>query len=75
MEGLAAELLQPVEIDAVLAIEVNVFARKIIAYRANEVGRGEKTRGHGGVAGGPAKESRIFRVRGFNGIKGGGADY
>jgi hypothetical protein len=75
MKGLTAELLEAVEVEAVFAIEVNVFARKIIAHRADEMGRGEKARSDCGVTGGSAKESRVFRVRGFDGIEGGGADY
>jgi hypothetical protein len=59
----------------VLAVEVYIFAREIIADCADEVGLGEKTRSDRSVAGGSAKQAWVFRVRGFDGIEGGGTDY
>ena len=75
MKSLPAELLQAVEIETVLAVEVYIFAREIIADCADEMGLGEKARSNGGVTGGSAKQTWVFRVRGFDGIEGGGADY
>ena len=47
-------------------VEVYIFARKIIADCADEMGLGEKTRSNGCVAGGSAKQAWVFRARGFD---------
>ena len=58
-----------------VALEVYIFAREIIADCADEMGLGEKTRSYRSVAGGSAKQAWVFRVRGFDGIEGSGTDY
>jgi len=75
MKGLAGQLVKALKAQAVPAIEVEVFAGKILADSTNEMGLCEKARGDGSVTGGAAQETGVFRVRRFDGIEGGGADY
>jgi len=55
-------------------IQLDVFFGKILADNADQFDRRKKTRGHGGVAGRAAQQTRIFGFRGLDGIEGGGAD-
>ena len=75
MKGLAGQLVKALKAQAVSAVEVEVFAGEIFANCADEMSLGKKTGRDCGVTGGAAKETGVFRVGRFDGIKGGCADY
>ncbi|MDG2077006.1 MAG: hypothetical protein P8J24_10650 [Arenicellales bacterium] len=75
MEGLAGQLIEAFKAQAVPTVQIDIFAWKIFAYGAHQMGRGKEAGRHGRMTGGTAQEARVFRVRGFDGIEGGGADY
>jgi hypothetical protein len=56
------------------AIKLNVFLREILAHATDKFHLRKKTRRDSRVAGGAAKQARVFSVWSFDGIKCGGAD-
>src|SRR6266850_2761803 len=74
MEGLAWQNLETFEINPVSLIEPNVTLWKIVTHNADELDRAEEARGHGGMAGRAAEQTRIFCFRCFDGIEGGRTD-
>ena len=74
MERLAIGDFQPREVNAVTAVKVEVAFREIPAHDADEVDGREETGGDGGVTGGPAEQSRVAGLGGFDGVKRGGTD-
>jgi len=74
MKRLARRILQAPEVDPVLAVELKVSLREILAHDPDQVDRTEKARGHGRVTGRTAEQARIFAGGSFDGVQGGGAD-
>ena len=75
MEGLAGQLIEAFKAQAVPTVQVDIFAREIFAHGADQMGRGKEAGRNGRMTGGTAQEAWVFRIRGFDGIEGGGADY
>ena len=74
MEGLARQDLQAGQVNLMALIELEVLLGKVFTHHAHQAHGAEKARRHAGVTGGTAQQSRIFRRRRFNGIKGGGTN-
>jgi hypothetical protein len=66
--------LEAGEVDAMPAVEREVFLGKIFAHTAHELNGGIEAGRHGGVAGGAAQQARVYLGGGFDGIQGGGTN-
>src|SRR5437016_887508 len=74
MESLAGQNLKTFEINSMPVIKLNVTLGKIVTDHADELDGAEEARGHGGMAGRAAEQTRVFSFRGLDGIEGGRAD-
>ena len=75
VKGLAGQLIEAFKAKAVPSVQVDIFAWKIFAHGAHQMGRGKEAGCHSRMTGGSAQQPGVLRVRGFDGIEGGGADY
>src|SRR5262245_65007907 len=74
MKRFAGKNLEPLQIDAVLSIKLDVTSREIVADDANQSDGAKEARGDRGVTGGTAQQTRILCVWCLDGVQRGGAD-
>ena len=74
MERFAFLNLQALKVNAMLAVELEIFLGEIFTNHAHKFHRAKEACSHRGMTGGTAEQSRIFCIGCFDGVKGGGTN-
>src|SRR5712671_2097287 len=69
MKGFSAKDLQPIEIDTMAPVQLNVTPGKIVTDNSHQFHRAEETGGYRGMTGRSAEQTRVLRLGSFDRIQ------